>query len=315
MGWIKRNLFFVISGLVSLALLGGAGFFIYTQWDRNSVASEKLNQIYETLGGLAQENPAPGNEKVNNTAIAKQQEQEVRAWLTSARNYFQPVPAIPRASGVTSEIYASALRRTIDQMRRSADSSGVSIPPKYNFSFEVQLSLMKFAPGSLDMLAAQLGEVKAITDILFTTRINALDSIQRVRVSDDDISGSQADYTDLTSVTNDLAVLTPYVITFRSFTPELAKVLSGFAAASNTFIIKSINIQPTSGAAAGLAPQPVEGIPGTPPNLRIPGEFTQPPPAAVQPGSPPKGGLQTLLKEQLLRVVMEIRLVKLLPKS
>jgi hypothetical protein len=31
-------------------------------------------------------------------------------------------------------------------------------------------------------------------------------------------------------VNNDLAVITPYVVTFRGFTPELASVLGGFAA-------------------------------------------------------------------------------------
>ena len=32
----------------------------------------------------------------------------------------------------------------------------------------------------------QLGEVKAISEVLFAARVNALDGIQRVRVSDDD---------------------------------------------------------------------------------------------------------------------------------
>ncbi len=320
MGWIKRNIFFVISGIVALALLGGAGFFIYMQWDRNATASNKLSEIYASLTELSQQNPAPGNEKINNTAIAKEQEQQVRAWLISAGKYFQPIPAIPRASGVTSEAFASALRRTIDQMQRSAEAAGVALPPKYGFSFEAQRSLVKFAPGSLDRLAVQLGEIKAIADIIFSTRVNALDSIQRVRVSDDDIAGSQADYTDIPCTTNELAVLTPYVITFRTFTPELAKVLASFSAASNTLIVKSINVQPATGALAGASPVMSENMPGMMPGgvppMRIPGEFGfQPPPQTPPQSVAGKGGLQTMLKEQLLRVVMEVKLVKLLPKS
>jgi hypothetical protein len=36
--------------------------------------------------------------------------------------------------------------------------------------------------------------VKAIAEILFAARVNDLDGIQRVRVSDDDTAGSQSDY-------------------------------------------------------------------------------------------------------------------------
>ena len=96
----------------------------------------------------------------------------------------------------------------------------------------------------------QLGEVKNISEILFAARVNALDGIQRVRVSDDDTAGPQADYLEDVSVTNNLAVLTPYAITFRSFSPELAAVLAGFAASPNGMIVKAINIRPAGAAAS-----------------------------------------------------------------
>ena len=108
--------------------------------------------------------------------------------------------------------------------------------------------IVRFAPGSLDPLAVQLGEVKDISEILFAAGINTLDGIQRVRVSDDDTAGPQADYLGDVSVTNNLAVLTPYAVTFRSFSPELAKVLAGFAASPNGLIVKAINIGPAGAA-------------------------------------------------------------------
>jgi hypothetical protein len=314
MAWIKRNLFFVVGGTLALVLLGGAGFYIYTGYSRNSTAFDKLNEIYGTLQNLAQQKPAPGNEKINNTQIAKDQEKQVRDWINQGGDYFKPIPAIPASSGVSSEAYAAALRVTVDHLQHEADNAGVLVPPKYDFSFSAQRPLMKFAAGSLDPLAAQLGEVKAISEILFAARINSLDGIQRVRVSDDDATGPQSDYLDEHPVTNDLAILTPYVITFRSFTPELARVLVGFATASNAFIVKSINVQP-AGAASTLSPDmsttPNSGLPP----MRMPGEFAMPP-AAPAP-QPPTGrnGLPTVLKEQLLRITLEVELVKLLPKS
>ncbi len=43
--WIKRNLFFVIGGVLALGLLGAAGFYDYTSWRRNTVAFDKLTRF------------------------------------------------------------------------------------------------------------------------------------------------------------------------------------------------------------------------------------------------------------------------------
>jgi len=169
-----------------------------------------------------------------------------------------------------------------------------------------------FSPGGLSLLATQLGEVKVISEILFATRINAFDGIQRVRMSDDDLNGQASDYIDERPYTNSLSVITPYVITFRCFTPELAQVMSSFATASNACIVESVNVQPAGpsslvgGQQAMPGGMPGMGMqPGMPPPM-------QPPPMQPVPG---KGGLQTVLKEQLLQVTAEVGLVKLLPRT
>jgi hypothetical protein len=312
MGWIKRNLFFVIGGVVTLGLLGAGGFYIYTGWDRNSQAAEKLNEIYGTLRNLQTEKFTGGSGQVDNTRTAREQEKQLRSWIDGTTNYFQPIPAIP-ADDLTSENFAEALRRTVDALQREAGTDGVTLPPGYDFSFSAQRLLVNFASGSLEPLAVQLGEVKAIAETVFAARVNALDGIQRLRVSADDAAGSQGDYTDDPAVTNNLAVLTPYVITFRCFTPELARVVTGFADSPNMFLIKSINVEPAAistsasgNSAAGNAAPVTSGL--TPWGLVVPA------PAAAAPAAD-KGGLQTVLKEQLLRVTLEVEIVKLLPKS
>ena len=316
MGWIKRNLIFVIGGVVALGLLAASGFYIYKDWSRNSEATVKLNENYGTLKNLQSQPILPGNNKVNNTAIAKEQDQQVQAWIKSARTYFRPVPAIP-SGAVTGEAFASALRRTVDQLQHEADDSSVTLPPKYDFSFSAQRPKVIFAAGGLGPLAVQLGEVKTLAETVFSARVNALDGIQRIRVSADDAGGPAGDYTDEQSVTNDLAVITPYVVTFRCFTPELARVISTFATSSNTFLIKAINVQPAGASdVAGSAESPDQGaaaaaIYGRYGRYRRSPDF--PPPTATP--APAKGGLQTVLKEQLLRVTMEVGFVNLLPKS
>ena len=316
MGWIKRNLFFVGGGALALLLLGGAGFLTYRSWARNSSASDKLNEIYQNLTSLSQQNPGPGNDKTDNTRLAKEQQQAIHDWLISAGKYFKPVPAIPPGNPVVKKDFADALHLTIDTLKHEAENASVTLPPDYEFSFKAEQSRVQFAPGSLEPLAVQLGEVKAISEVLFSTRINALVGIQRVRVSEDDANGLASDYLDEPSVTNELAVVTPYIVTFRCFTPELARVMSAFATAPNTFIIKSINVQSAGGnSGASIAADTTAAAANTvaAANYRRGfGQYIQPT-VAVTPPPATKGGLQTVLKEQLLQVSMKVMVVKLLP--
>ena len=329
MGWIKRNLFFVGGGLLALGLLGGAGFFIYTGWTRNADATTRLNEIYGKLQEIEKSPLQPGNKKINNTEIAKAQEKQVRDWITAAGKSFQKIPALPPGANVSSAAYSDALRKTIALLQHEAESASVTLPPNCYFSFSAQHNTVRFAPGSLKPLAAQLGEVKAIAEILFAARVNNLDGIQRVRVSEDDagLHSVPSDYIGNEPVTNDLAIITPYVVTFRSFTPELARVISGFAASPYFFIVKTISVQPAgpaneeavpAAASPYIPPYQGGGRPADPyaRGRIMPGEVARgAAPVAADQQVPGKGGAQAVLKEQLLRITLEVEIVKLLPKS
>ena len=325
MGWIKRNLVFVIIGIVALLALGGAGFYIFEGYSKNSDQTSKLNELYNTLQTLASQQPQPGNEKHDNLKLAQEQEKQLHGWIADAGSRFQSISPIPLGQ-VTTKTYATALSATVNLLQQEAKDGSVGLPPQYNFSFEVQAKKLNIASGLIP-LAQQLGEVKAISEILFAARVNNLDGIQRVPVSEDDVgSGLQSDYLDDRPVTNELAVLTPYIVTFRSFTPELAKVISGFATSTNPFVVKSVSVQPAGATDLGMAnpgqpsytpPQAMPGYPGAYP----PGRFGPGYPGGIPPGqpmpnmpAPGKGGLQTVLKEQLLRITLEVEVVKLLPK-
>jgi len=130
MAWIKRNLFFAIGGAVAVLLLGAAAFYDYRGFSHNSAAFEKLNEIYSTLKQLNDQKPSPGDAKVNNTQTAKEQEQEVRLWIDQAGKYFKPIAPIPDSPEVTSEAYAAALRRMIDQLQHTLHTESVSIGPR-----------------------------------------------------------------------------------------------------------------------------------------------------------------------------------------
>ncbi len=338
MDWIKRNLIFVVSAAVALGLMGAAGFYSFSGWKHNADELEKLNGGYEELKRLNTLNPHPGGGKVDNIKLAREQQKELQAFITKVAAHFERIAAIPDATNVSGKEFSSALQQTIDQLQREATNNSVILPPKYRFSFEAHLGRVQFAAGSLGLLAVQLGEVKTIVSILNSAKINALDGIRRERVSVDDAAGSPTDYLDIKSTTNELAVMTPYEVTFRSFTPELAAVLSGLAASPHGLLVKSINVEPAPAptvpdpSVAPVAqifypnpltpasPQPDSGaafrsrygIGGGKDRYGPATQVTQTAPLAVA-AQTAKPTIQTLVKERQLKVVMLIQVVKLLP--
>jgi hypothetical protein len=242
---------------------------------------------------------------------------------------------------VTSQEFSSALSRTIDQMQRGATKASVVLPPtdsknnSYSFSFAAQRESLAYLPSSLVPLSGQLGEVKAICEVLFAAKVNSLDNLRRERVSDDDLKGPQTDYLSEKSVTNELAVLSPYEVSFRCFSSELAAVLAGFASSPcGMMIVKTINVESAPAVETSsqpLAPQVAYAPPPPRPaeQPRPSDAFAdryglrgrrepRPAPPPVQMYVPPapaanKGGLPLALDEKLLKVSLMINVVKLAP--
>lgn len=334
MDWIKRNLLFVIGGVIALVLMGLAGFYLYTGMGKNDAALEKLNAEYATLNGLNTQNPNPGDGKTDNIKAAANQGQLVRAFISEkAAPVFKTVPPIPAAPNLDNAMLAGALRRTIDQMRKDAAGRGVKVATNYYFSFTAERDRIMFDKAGIVPLSVQLGEVKAICDVLFAARINALDSIRREKVSLHDAEAQQStDYLDKVTVTNEVALISPYEISVRCFSSEIAGVLAGFASSPHGLIVRAINVEPAvlgggEMGAPGVAPtvfvpQPVFQPP--PPGRRLIGEdeatFRPPPvvapPTAYAPAAPAsRGGLPTLLDEKQLKVTLLVEVVKLTAKK
>lgn len=357
MSWLKRNLFFVIGSLVAFILMGLAGWFLYSKWNLNNEVLTNLNNDYAELKDLNGKNPHPGSGPVNNIKIAKEQRDQLLEFLKKTRPFFDPIPRIPDLPKITDRDFSAALSQTIEQLRNEATNASVTLPPdNYSFSFTSQKSRISFAAGSLDRLAVQIGEIKAISKIFFDAKVNSLDNLRRERVSQDDSLGLQTDYLSDKTTTNTLAVLTPYEITFRSFSSELAAVLGGFASSPHAFLVKTINVELAPAVAASEATAPSVAYVMTQPNpmaqamteqqqqadaasafarrygISGGGGATQggiayrglnsgqpppvyaPPPMGVAGGAPAsKGPLPTVLDEKLLKITLNLYVVKPLP--
>ena len=265
MPWIKRNLYFLIGSVVALALIGLAAWYLYAKWQLNGQNLDKLNADYATLSDLNNKKPHPGNDKIDNYAAATDQTAQLLAFKEKARGRFQRIPPIPDLPGadLTDQSFATNFSRTISQLQREATNASIGLPADYYFSFQAQARKLSFAPRSIEPLSIQLGEVKAICDILFHAKINAINAIRRERISpDDQTSSGTGDYLPDKSITNAQAVITPYELSFRCFSQELGDVIAGFARSPCSLVVKAVNVEGLSAAAlADLTANPLVATP------------------------------------------------------
>ena len=303
MTWVKRNLFFLIISVIAVVLTAGAVFYLLQNYNLREQNKEKLTSEYAELERMTTMNPGPGDgKKVDNISAATDYAQDIKGFIDRSGKFFRPIPRIPEATENTNVItdreFASALRDTLGLLTRRAQIGTVLLPPGYDFSFLAIKSKITFAPESLQPLAVQLGEVKAICDVLFDAKINALDSIRRERVQSADPM-EVADYMDASSVTNDLAVLTPYEVTIRCFSSELSKVLSGFADSPYAIIVKRVSVTSDS---KPVAAQPI---------MSGSDEGAAPPVSAgTREAVQARGVLPTVINELPIRVTMRLEIVK-----
>ncbi len=271
-------------------------------------------------------NPHPGDGAIDNIKAAREQAVSLRAWITKTRPFFQRIPPIPESSSsnkITDRDFASQLRITVSQLQHTATQQSVLLPsPDYYFTFEAQKKLMNFDPASLDLMAVHLGEIKALCDVLFDAKVNSLDSIRREIISPND--NNTPDYLAEKTVSTPLADLTPYEVTFRCFSTELALVLGNLASSTNAFVVKTINVEPAGSGAPDEAGNPNSPMTPQPAVMPPPGTMRPiyrssesrgfiPPPQIAPVVAPATHGPQVVLNEKPFRVTLMILVVKIKP--
>ena len=330
MTWVKKNLFWVVGGVIALGLLGGAFFYLYTNMQSEKEIDEQLRQKL----AKGQELINAGSAGTEGIQSVKQDQLRVEGLLKEVRKFFTPISYPPVKD---SHEFRLLLDRTIEQLERDAKESAVSLPPKYAFSFKPQSEAVQFDSANLRPLAMQLAEIATVCEIIFKAKAHSIESIRRVPIAREDTG--QSDYIDKKAVTNALEIHMPYEFTFRSFSPELGAVVDGLARSSNCFLIKSLNAETTSpvsstetpGAVPSVMPQffnPYQnryGIPGQGSSSESGGgamdsrmrarygmRYAPPPEATPAPAAaaPVKTGPVILLEEKPLRITMTVEAVR-----
>ena len=228
----------------------GAGYFLYSNLSDSSAASDELTGAAAELQTLQSKDPYPSREHIQE---AKDQQKQAQELLGKFNTTFAPFPPVAKTS---EKEFKSLLDRSIIQLQLAATNAGVGLPPEYSFSFSAITSKLNFPPENIEPWIVQLQEIKALCDIVYRSKVDFFESLRRVPVGDEQ---GGADYLGTTSVTNGNTVTTPYEIQFRAFSPEIAAVLEGFMHATNCFVIKNVDILPSTGLDLSSLGAPSEG--------------------------------------------------------
>jgi hypothetical protein len=265
MQWLKRNLTLVISGLVTLGLLGGAGFYLFSKLGDEKTSQEALEQKQQQLKALLEKKPFPNKESIEAT---KTDQVRLKALLDQFQQQFVPVPApVITNSGKFRE----QLDNVLFQLQREAQRSEIKLPTNFNFSFTALRPLgMQFETNALKELSVQMTDIRAICGILFESKIYDVLGLRRAAVSTNDqtAAGSPVPSTEYLSrkiSTNDWATIYPYEFAVRCTSAELATILDRLAHSPHGFIVKSvkaeaIEVGSAEGDAGAAAPVAVETI-------------------------------------------------------
>jgi len=302
MPWVKRNLGLVIGGVVALALMALAGWYLWTKMQEDKEVTAQLEEQTQTFQNLLNRPVLLQGGKVNNIELAKEENKRLEDYLKQVRGKIgkREVP-----TNITPREFRAMLDRTIYDLQRTAESLGITLPEKdYWFTFAPQKQAVEFK--NPEMLTYQLMEVKDLTEIMYQAKVHDVKRIKRVPASSDD--NNQNDFIDKKASTNDFVIVTPYELTFQGFSTELARVLEGLINAKNTFIVKSVvatkapadEVQPTANFGAPSAYDP---------RGRYARQIYQPTaPRPVRPSN-------VLLDESKLQFVLQVDAVRLKPGS
>ena len=333
MAWIKRNLLFVVGLAVALVLLGVGVFYVLGTMQDAEAASVELNATNEKLDGLVKR-PVYPNAK--NIELVKAEQQRVDAFKARARARFG---TIPKSESLNNASFKTLLEGTILNLSRNAERSGVKLPDKYDFTFGEQRRQLQLPEKALPNLALHLGDLAGICQVLFDAKVHALNGLRRPQVASTDTTVGN-DFVSKKADTNAVvgASIIPYEVSFECFSTELGAVLSGFLNANEAYLLKTINVEHSSGSdTASATPDPNAAMAAGASDPRMalmrrygmnPGMAARyglgagapqmnpqgAPSAPSAPNTPTKAG-QTALDEKPLRVTIALEVVKLAPPA
>lgn len=261
MEWFKKNLPLVVSGLVAVALIGFAGYYLYGQIQKNARATANLAAEKQRYEGLARKTPGLGVGDTDNVKAAESQLMQLAAVESKLGRMYPPVKTIP----ADEKAFKLELAKVVSRVKHEGARAGMTVSNDFMLGFTAQANSFRFASNSLDTLVVQLADLTEIAEVILESGVISIEQVRRVKVSEDD-SGASAvaeEYLpeDYLIMTNEVtgAVIHPYEVTVRTFSDGLGNLLKGFAETDYPVVVKTVEIEqtePRSLDVPGLASAP-----------------------------------------------------------
>ncbi len=281
MNWVKSNIGLVLGGVVALALMGVAGWFLYTQIEAEKAAQVQLEQNMNNLSNLLTRDPHPGDPDNGVDNIAAVQAEQAKV----AKSLLEPLQKLFKPFDVPTDLdtfkFKSLLEERVAKMQRAARRSGTGLPKegdtRYSFSFSDVRPKVSFKPETLQPMAFQLAQIEVISEVLFDAKVHSINGIKRPEIveeeeeveDEDDLddeddtdfssfsfSSTGENYIEDVPMTNDItgAILYPFQLSFQCFSSELSGVMGRFNDNEHFFRIKWMVVEQSASSSQNADP-------------------------------------------------------------
>ncbi|MEY5027424.1 MAG: hypothetical protein RLZZ244_2952 [Verrucomicrobiota bacterium] len=176
---LKDNLSFILSGIVSAALVGSSAYFCFSAYNKEAASFEDLLKTKTELSALKTANPSPSEE---NLAVLQRQTEETKAALEKltqdVKALHVPLPQMAPAD------FPKALNEKAQHIAKFAEESKVQIPPNFYLHFDKYVKTVPkadFAPA----LGRQLQAAGLLLETLIQSTPSELKTFERTEIEVD----------------------------------------------------------------------------------------------------------------------------------
>lgn len=174
MNWAKENPFLTGFLVFSVVLIGGLGYFTYSQYSTHTELLTTYETEVQKLHSLQNRTPYPNSANLKQMVEAKEQYQAALVDLGKALQTRE----LPLKAGITPQQFQDELRKAVSNAEKLAASSGMSLPKNFYLGFDnysANLPTQEAAPH----LARELSAIEALFADLTEARVEVLSELSR----------------------------------------------------------------------------------------------------------------------------------------
>jgi len=173
----RQQIIMIVCGIVTAAVCGVAGWFLFTQTTAKNRAAEERDQAYQELQKIYRGKVFPSDE---NIVRVGEDQKVLEGWLVTASNQLHKGDLQIEPKTPTS--FKQALQATVRKLSaQSGAVQGKVVAPGFNFGFDQYLGQSDSLPATehVNRLTAQLTIIEKLCEELYAADIMELKSVSR----------------------------------------------------------------------------------------------------------------------------------------